>query len=233
MYVCMCMWGKMADGPGGLASTVIYFVALLLRGWRKFRRVFPDNMGSDTIQTAIKEALRTEKIRETKTQWKLKFTRWRMSTRCSAITLNVLTSPASVTGLDKWKTEWSTEWSTTSSRNVNKGIVPVVGDNIWAGNRQIEKWYCPTAPQWWRTNTTYSKTGCTWRNANAEKQQENFAGFRTDNNYRIIKTSKVIVQELCESRGGRPGLSVLTSLLVSVGRKELLNRAPALVTTCP
>ena len=25
-----------------------------------------------------------------------------------------------------------------------------------------------------------------------------------------------IVQELCESRGGRPGLSVLTSLLVSV-----------------
>ena len=28
-----------------------------------------------------------------------------------------------------------------------------------------------------------------------------------------------IVQELCESRGGRPGLSVLTSLLVSVGVK--------------
>ena len=27
---------------------------------------------------------------------------------------------------------------------------------------------------------------------------------------------KFIVQELCESRGGRPGLSVLTSLLVSV-----------------
>ena len=30
---------------------------------------------------------------------------------------------------------------------------------------------------------------------------------------------KVIVQELCESRGGRPGLSVLTSLLVSVDIK--------------
>ena len=30
---------------------------------------------------------------------------------------------------------------------------------------------------------------------------------------------KVIVQELCESRGGRPGLSVLTSLLVSVDEK--------------
>ena len=28
-----------------------------------------------------------------------------------------------------------------------------------------------------------------------------------------------LVQELCESRGGRPGLSVLTSLLVSVDVK--------------
>ena len=28
-----------------------------------------------------------------------------------------------------------------------------------------------------------------------------------------------IVQELCESRGGRPGLSVLTSLLVAVDVK--------------
>ena len=30
---------------------------------------------------------------------------------------------------------------------------------------------------------------------------------------------KLIVQELCESRGGRPELSVLTSLLVSVDVK--------------
>ena len=30
----------------------------------------------------------------------------------------------------------------------------------------------------------------------------------------------IIVQELCESRGGRPGLSVLTSLLVSVDVKN-------------
>ena len=30
---------------------------------------------------------------------------------------------------------------------------------------------------------------------------------------------KFMVQELCESRGGRPGLSVLTSLLVSVDVK--------------
>ena len=34
------------------------------------------------------------------------------------------------------------------------------------------------------------------------------------------KPGFVIVQELCESRGGRPGLSVLTSLLVSVDVKN-------------
>ena len=44
----------------------------------------------------------------------------------------------------------------------------------------------------------------------------------------------VIVQELCESRGGRPGLSVLTSLLVSVDVfKAILNHASALVSACP
>ena len=35
----------------------------------------------------------------------------------------------------------------------------------------------------------------------------------------IIIMLRVIVQEVCESRGGRPGLSVLTSLLVSVDLK--------------
>ena len=34
-------------------------------------------------------------------------------------------------------------------------------------------------------------------------------------------TEIVIVQELCDSRGGRPGLSVLTSLLVSVDDVKL------------
>ena len=34
------------------------------------------------------------------------------------------------------------------------------------------------------------------------------------------RREKVIVQELCESRGGRPELSVLTSLLVSVDVKN-------------
>ena len=37
--------------------------------------------------------------------------------------------------------------------------------------------------------------------------------------YIILFLKKIIVQELCESRGGRPGLSVLTSLLVSVDVK--------------
>ena len=35
----------------------------------------------------------------------------------------------------------------------------------------------------------------------------------------MIGPKDCIVQELCESRGGRPGLSVLTSLLVSVDVK--------------
>ena len=36
----------------------------------------------------------------------------------------------------------------------------------------------------------------------------------------LPKSAGLIVQELCESRGGRPGLSVLTSLLVSVDVKN-------------
>ena len=32
--------------------------------------------------------------------------------------------------------------------------------------------------------------------------------------------SEAVVQELCESRGGRPGLSVLTSILFSVDVKN-------------
>ena len=39
-------------------------------------------------------------------------------------------------------------------------------------------------------------------------------------NHSIVQELCVIVQELCESRGGRPGLSVLTSLLVSVDVKN-------------
>ena len=43
----------------------------------------------------------------------------------------------------------------------------------------------------------------------------------------------VIVQELCEIRGGRPVLSILTSLMVSVDVKQQLNHASALVSACP
>ena len=38
-------------------------------------------------------------------------------------------------------------------------------------------------------------------------------------NSEVTSQQKAIVQELCESRGGRPGPSVLTSLLVSVDVK--------------
>ena len=46
--------------------------------------------------------------------------------------------------------------------------------------------------------------------------------FRTDISIELFLfvCSDLIVQELCESRGGRPGLSVLTSLLVSVDVKD-------------
>ena len=36
---------------------------------------------------------------------------------------------------------------------------------------------------------------------------------------KVQMIARLIVQELCESRGGRPGLSGLTSLLVSVDVK--------------
>ena len=36
----------------------------------------------------------------------------------------------------------------------------------------------------------------------------------------VCQNVSIIVQELCESRGGRPELSVLTSLLVSVDVKN-------------
>ena len=51
----------------------------------------------------------------------------------------------------------------------------------------------------------------------------------TTNSRRVFR-----VQEPCESRGGRPGLSVLMSLTVFVNvSKATLNHASALVTICP
>ena len=46
-----------------------------------------------------------------------------------------------------------------------------------------------------------------------ERERERGGGRERD------RERELIVQELCESRGGRPGLSVLTSLLVSVDVK--------------
>ena len=43
-------------------------------------------------------------------------------------------------------------------------------------------------------------------------------------------TEKPGVQELCESRGGRPGLSVLTSLLVSVDVRHWSQLVPNMST---
>ena len=58
-----------------------------------------------------------------------------------------------------------------------------------------------------------------------EETSETPMGLRETSNQRDLTKAindawlSVIVQELCESRGGRPGLSVLTSLLVSVDIK--------------
>ena len=55
--------------------------------------------------------------------------------------------------------------------------------------------------------------------------QENSSGYSSNlSKYKNIKVRRIlfvrIVQQLCESRGGRPGLSVLMSLLVSVDVKN-------------
>ena len=42
-----------------------------------------------------------------------------------------------------------------------------------------------------------------------------------------------LVQELCESRGGRPGLSCPNEPSGFRGRKAILNHASALVSACP
>ena len=56
---------------------------------------------------------------------------------------------------------------------------------------------------------------------------------RPYNNRKRFLWTSFIVQELCESRGGRPGLFRPNEPSGFRGRKELLNRASALVTTCP
>ena len=59
--------------------------------------------------------------------------------------------------------------------------------------------------------------------------------FRGNSLYQAIKRHlNNIIQELCESRGGRTELSVPNEPSGFRGRiKDLLNRASTLVTTCP
>ena len=60
-------------------------------------------------------------------------------------------------------------------------------------------------------------TGLWQRAKRAGLYSDPLPGLIRENDFSAIT---VIVQELCESRGGRPGLSVLTSLLVSVDVKN-------------
>ena len=63
----------------------------------------------------------------------------------------------------------------------------------------------------------YVKAPAVQENVSQEKcTRENTGPYIKVNMY----TRHIIVQELCESRGGRPELSVLTNLLVSVDVKN-------------
>ena len=63
---------------------------------------------------------------------------------------------------------------------------------------------------------------CGWPTATGTSQNTGFSteGLALVTQVYSFKGAPVIVQELCESRGGRPGLSVLTSLLLSVDVKQ-------------
>ena len=58
-------------------------------------------------------------------------------------------------------------------------------------------------------------------------------GSNLDYKYKDCIHNFFIVQELCESRGGRPGPVRPNEPSGFRGRKDLLNRTSALVTTCP
>ena len=72
-------------------------------------------------------------------------------------------------------------------------------------------WHCPSLP----TETLI------WLSSLPILMQKSFWWWQCSDRYIywISLSPHLIVQELCESRGGRPGLSVLTSLLVSVDVK--------------
>ena len=66
-----------------------------------------------------------------------------------------------------------------------------------------------------------SDARCVVSTPNLSEGAESIGGqMRGDKNLLQCCVQRVIVQELCESGGGRPELSVLTSLLVSVDVKN-------------
>ena len=81
---------------------------------------------------------------------------------------------------------------------------------------------------WVRTQDAEERDGCDSVVDEQREGAEHFENCRlnsytssTDSSIALKRSScPCIVQELCESRGGRPGLSVLTSLLVSVDVKN-------------
>ena len=70
----------------------------------------------------------------------------------------------------------------------------------------------------------YTRIPTRHRLSGLSQDNAHFTPTNSDAYTHVIKitspTKKTIVQELCESRGGRPELSVLTSLLVSVDVKN-------------
>ena len=70
-------------------------------------------------------------------------------------------------------------------------------------------------PSLTHTHTSKTSSGRTFLCSLCETPPNTCTTYTNGMNYRHT----LIVQELCESRGGRPGLSVLTSLLVSVDVK--------------
>ena len=58
-----------------------------------------------------------------------------------------------------------------------------------------------------------------WKSGDAHRSVKKKKNKKEKQRRKIQTHKRFIVQELCVSRGGRPGLSVLTSLLVSVDVK--------------
>ena len=78
----------------------------------------------------------------------------------------------------------------------------------------VSKLYTKTLPDTTAALTDPAATNLSHGNGSSSRDEK-----RTGIRAQVEERQTVIVQELCESRGGRPGLSVLTSLLVSVDVK--------------